>query len=65
MIFVRFKARLFSKLRLCVAAGIIDPALVATTALQSAASVAGLMLTTDVIISELKDGDEPTENAVS
>ena len=48
-----------------VAAGIIDPALVATTALQSAASVAGLMLTTNVIITELKDDDDPTEEAVS
>ena len=48
-----------------VAAGSIDPALVATTALQSAASVAGLMLTTNVIITELKDDDDPTEEAVS
>ncbi len=46
-------------------AGIIDPALVAKTALQSAASVAGLMLTTDVIITELKDEDDPVEDAVS
>lgn len=35
--------------------GIIDAALVAKTALQNAASVAGLMLTTDVLITELKD----------
>ena len=47
------------------AAGIIDPALVAKTALQSAASVAGLMLTTDVIITELKDEDDPVKDAVS
>ena len=47
------------------AAGIIDPALVAKTALQSAASVAGLMLTTDVIVTELKDEDDPVEDAVS
>ena len=45
------------------AAGIIDPALVAKTALQNAASVAGLMLTTDVIVTELKDEDDPVENA--
>ena len=38
-----------------VKAGIIDPALVATTALSNAASVAGLMLTTDVVLTELKD----------
>jgi len=43
-------------------AGIIDPAKVARTALQNAASVAGLMLTTNVVITELKDDDK--ENAV-
>jgi chaperonin GroEL len=48
-----------------VKAGIIDPALVSTTALQNAASVAGLMLTTDVIVTELKDEDEPVEDAVA
>jgi chaperonin GroEL len=46
-------------------AGIIDPALVATTALQNAASVSGLMLTTDVVLTELKDGSEPVEGSVS
>jgi len=39
-------------------AGIIDPAKVARTALEMAASVAGLMLTTNVLITELKDKDE-------
>jgi chaperonin GroEL len=39
-------------------AGIIDPAKVARTALEMAASVAGLMLTTDVLVTELKDKDE-------
>jgi chaperonin GroEL len=39
-------------------AGIIDPAKVARTALQNAASVAGVMLTTNVLITELKDEDE-------
>ncbi len=48
-----------------VAAGIIDPALVATTALQNAASVSGLMLTTDVIVTELSDDAEPIEDAVA
>jgi len=48
-----------------VSAGIIDPALVARTALQKAASVAGLMLTTDVVVTELKDDDDPVEEAVS
>lgn len=42
-------------------AGIIDPAKVARTALQNAASVAGLMLTTNVVITDLKDDD--VENA--
>ena len=44
-------------------AGIIDPAKVAKTALQNAASVAGLMLTTNVIVADLKDDD--VENARS
>jgi len=39
-------------------AGIIDPAKVARTALQNAASVAGLMLTTNVIIADIKDDDK-------
>jgi chaperonin GroEL len=38
-----------------VKAGILDAALVAKTALINAASVAGLMLTTDVLITELKE----------
>jgi len=36
-------------------AGIIDPAKVARVALQNAASVAGLMLTTDVLCTEYKE----------
>ncbi|PHR98740.1 MAG: molecular chaperone GroEL, partial [Blastopirellula sp.] len=36
-----------------VAAGVIDPALVVRTALQNAASVASLLLTTDSLITEL------------
>jgi chaperonin GroEL len=48
-----------------VKAGIIDPALVAKTALQNAASVAGLMLTTDVVITELKEDQEAAESALS
>jgi len=48
-----------------IKSGIIDPALVVRTALQNAASVAGLMLTTDVIVTELKDDAEPIENAVA
>jgi len=41
-----------------VKAGIIDPAKVARTALEMAASVAGLMLTTNVLVTDLKDEDE-------
>jgi chaperonin GroEL len=48
-----------------VKAGIIDPALVAKTALINAASVAGLMLTTDVLVTELREDKEPVTNAVS
>ena len=47
-------------------AGIIDPAKVARTALQNAASVSGLMLTTNVLITDLKEKDEePVQGAVS
>ena len=42
-----------------VAAGIIDPAKVTRCALQNAASIAGLMLTTEALISELQDDDKP------
>ena len=42
-------------------AGIIDPAKVAKTALETAASVAGLMLTTNVLITDLKDDDKNKE----
>jgi len=48
-----------------VKSGIIDPALVATSALVHAASVAGLMLTTDVLVTDLKDNAKPEVEAVS
>ncbi|MFC1761745.1 chaperonin GroEL [Planctomycetota bacterium] len=38
--------------------GIVDPAKVARTALEMAASVSGLMLTTNVLVTELKDDDK-------
>jgi chaperonin GroEL len=44
-----------------VAAGIIDPAKVARYALQHAASIAGLMLTTEALISEIQDDERPGE----
>ncbi len=45
-------------------AGIIDPAKVARVALESAASVAGLMLTTDVLLTDLKDDDKKVQHAI-
>jgi chaperonin GroEL len=48
-----------------VKAGIIDPAKVSKTALINAASVAGLMLTTDVMITELKDDAEAVAGATA
>ena len=48
-----------------VKAGVIDPALVSRTALQNAASVAALMLTTNVMITDLKEDADATVEAVS
>jgi len=42
-------------------AGIIDPAKVARTALQMAGSVTAVMLTTNVLVTELKDEDKDEE----
>jgi chaperonin GroEL len=42
-----------------VVAGVIDPAKVTRCALQNAASIAGLMLTTEALISELQEDDKP------
>ena len=41
-----------------IAAGVIDPAKVTRSALQNAASIAGLMLTTEVLLSEIPKDDE-------
>ncbi len=41
-----------------VKAGVIDPAKVTRIALQNAASIAGLMLTTEAMVSELPDDDK-------
>jgi chaperonin GroEL len=41
-----------------VESGVIDPAKVTRSALQNAASIAGLMLTTEALISELPDDDK-------
>jgi len=42
------------------AAGVIDPTKVVRTALQNAASIAGLLLTTEALISELPEEKSPT-----
>jgi chaperonin GroEL len=42
-----------------IAAGVIDPAKVTRNALQNAASIAGLMLTTEALISELQEDNKP------
>jgi len=45
-----------------VTAGVIDPTKVTRTALQNAASIAGLMLTTEVLVTrtdEIGGGDKP------
>jgi len=48
-----------------VKTGIIDPTLVAKQALSNAASVAGIMLTTDVMVSDLKEDEEPEPAAIA
>ena len=48
-----------------VKAGIIDAASVPKTALINAASVAGLMLTTSVMVTEKKEGQEVTVGALA
>jgi chaperonin GroEL len=42
------------------AAGVIDPAKVGIAALRNAASVAGLILTTDTLVADLPDREDPT-----
>ena len=46
-------------------AGIIDPAKVVRTALQNAASIAGLLLTTDSMVTDLKDDEKTVEGSLS
>ena len=47
-----------------VKAGVVDPAKVTRVALQNAASVAGLMLTVEAMITDLKDDEAPIAGAV-
>jgi chaperonin GroEL len=46
-------------------AGIIDPAKVVRSALQNAASIAGLLLTTDSMVTELKEQKKQVEGALT
>ena len=48
-----------------VKSGIIDPAKVSRTALQNAASMAGLLLTTDLMVAEYdEEAEEKVHGAV-
>ncbi|MCB9899232.1 MAG: chaperonin GroEL, partial [Planctomycetes bacterium] len=47
-----------------VKAGIIDPVKVVRSALQHASSIVGLMLTTETVVTELKDKDHEVEGAL-
>ena len=46
-----------------VKAGVIDPAKVTRLALQNAASIAGLMLTTEALVAEIKEDDKKSAAA--
>ena len=50
-----------------IEAGIVDPTKVTVTALRNSVSIAGLMITTNSLVTELKDGDDvdPVEGAVA
>jgi chaperonin GroEL len=45
-----------------VAAGVIDPTKVTRTALQNAASVASLLLTTDALVSDMPEKEDKSSN---
>ncbi|MFQ5738570.1 MAG: chaperonin GroEL [Acidobacteriota bacterium] len=46
-----------------VKAGVIDPTMVSRTALQNAASIAGLLLTTEALVTEIPEEDKPAAPA--
>jgi chaperonin GroEL len=48
-----------------VAAGVIDPTKVVRTALQNAASIASLMLTTEALVSEMPDNADDAVSAAA
>jgi chaperonin GroEL len=47
-----------------VKAGIVDPVKVVRSALQNAGSIAGLMLTTEALVTEIKDKNEPVTGSI-
>jgi chaperonin GroEL len=55
--FIGFNAQT-EKMEDMLKAGIVDPAKVTKSALQNAASIAGLMLTTEALVSEIKEKDK-------
>ena len=48
-----------------VKAGIIDPAKVVRCAIQNAASIAGLMLTTNTLVTDMEDKEKKVEGATA
>jgi len=46
-------------------AGIVDPTKVTVTALRNAVSISGLMLTTETLVTDLGDDDDPVDGAVA
>ena len=46
-----------------VEAGVVDPTKVTRTALQNAASIAGLILTTDATVAEAPKDEKPAQSA--
>ena len=47
------------------AAGIVDPTKVVRSALQNAASIAGLMLTTNTMVTSIKEDQKAVEGSTS
>jgi chaperonin GroEL len=47
-----------------IKAGVLDPTKVTRVALQNAASIAALLLTTEVMVTDLKEKDEKVQAAV-
>ena len=45
-------------------AGIVDPTKVTVTALRNAVSISGLMMTTETLVTELDEEEEPVDGAV-